>query len=284
MAHVRYEDGGDGVARVVLDRPERRNAQSPALLYELDAAFLRAATDEAVRVVVLAAEGPDFSSGHDLHGGFELPGPPTATLDGPVPGRGPAERHFAFECEAYLGLCRRWREIPKPTVAEVQGRVIGGGLMLVWPLDIVVAADDASFCDPVTAFGVNGGEYFVHAWELGARKAKELLFTGDPISATDALAIGMVNHVVPAGELTAFTMALARRMAMRPPHALRLAKMSVNRSLDAQGLQNAVDVAFALHQAGHANNFVDHGQLVDPSGYDTIRQSLRAANGKEAPA
>ena len=277
MPYIRYECAGDGVVRLVLDRAERRNAQSPRLLYELDAALLRAATDEAVQVIVLAAAGPDFSSGHDLKGEFELPGPPTATMTGPGAGRGPAERQFAFECEAYLGLCRRWREIPKPTIAEVQGRVIAGGLMLIWPLDLVVAAGDASFCDPVTAFGVNGCEYFAHAWEFGARKAKELLFTGDVLTASEAKELGMVNHVVPALELTSFTMALARRIAQRPPHALRLAKMSVNRSLDAQGLQSALDLAFALHQAGHANNLVRYGQLVDPNGFEAIRAGAREA-------
>ncbi|MEW6471107.1 MAG: enoyl-CoA hydratase [Actinomycetota bacterium] len=277
MPCIVYEDAGDGVARVLLDRPEQRNAQSPRLLYDLDAAFLRAATDEGVRVIVLAAAGTDFSSGHDLKSELELPGPPTATLTGPTSERGPAERQFAFECEAYLGLCRRWREIPKPTIAEVQGRVIAGGLMLIWPLDLVVAADDAVFSDPVTAFGLNGGEYFAHAWEFGARKAKELLFTGDHITATEAKALGMVNHVVPASELTSFTMSLARRIATRPPHGLRLAKMSVNRSLDAQGLQGAIDVAFALHQAGHANNLVRYGDLVDPTGYEAIRAGARAA-------
>lgn len=281
---IRYQLDGGGVARIVLNRPGVRNAQSPALLYDLDAAFVRAATDEAVRVIVLAGEGPDFSSGHDLRGGFDIPGPLVASLEGAVCGHSAAERHFAFECEAYLGMCRRWREIPKPTIAEVQGRVIAGGLMLIWPLDLIVAAEDASFSDPVTAFGVNGTEYFAHVWEFGARKAKELLFTGDPITAAEAMALGMVNHVVPREQLTDFIMALALRMAQRPPHALRLAKMSINRSLDAQGFQGAIDTAFALHQAGHANNLAEHGQLVDPGGYTAIRESVRRMRAGTSPA
>src|SRR5699024_696000 len=112
-----------------------------------------------------------------LEGAFDAPG---------------IEGHFAFECEAFLGLCRRWRELPKPTIAQVQGRVIAGGLMLVWPMDLVVAAEDASFSDPVTAFGANGVEYFAHAFEIGARRAKELLFTGEAMTASEARAIGMV--------------------------------------------------------------------------------------------
>ena len=94
-----------------------------------------------------------------------------------------AEGMMAREEEIYLGFCTRWRQLPKPTIAQVQGKVIAGGLMLVWPCDLVVASEDATFSDPVVAFGVNGGEYFAHPWEVGARKAKEMLFTGEPLTA-----------------------------------------------------------------------------------------------------
>ena len=103
--------------------------------------------------------------------------------------------------EIYLEMCERWRNLSKPTIAQVQGRVIAGGLMLVWPCDLVVASDDATFSDPVVAFGVNGVEYFRHPFEVGSRRAKEWLFTGDDITAAEAHAIGMVNKVVPAAEL-----------------------------------------------------------------------------------
>jgi enoyl-CoA hydratase len=95
------------------------------------------------------------------------------------------------EEEIYLGFCWRWRNLPKPTIAQVQGKVIAGGLMLVWPFDIVVASDDSTFSDPVVAFGVNGHEFFTHAWELGARKAKELLFTGAAFTAEECHRLGM---------------------------------------------------------------------------------------------
>src|SRR5262249_6828676 len=149
---IRRENPAPGVARVVLARPEMRNAQSPQLLYELDAAFATATADSAIRVIVLAADGPDFSSGHDLRAGFGLPCAPVATMAGGLDAGG-AEGHYAFECETYLGLCKRWRDIPKPTIAQAQGRTIAGGLMLLWPMDIIVAASDATFSDPVTAFG-----------------------------------------------------------------------------------------------------------------------------------
>ena len=276
---IRREDPAPGVARVVLARPERRNAQSPELLYELDAAFVAAAADPAVKVIILAADGPDFSSGHDLGAGFDLPCAPVATI-GAGTGAGGAEGHYAFECEAYLGLCRRWRDIPKPTIAQAQGRSIAGGLMLLWPMDLIVAGRTATFSDPVTAFGVNGIEYFTHAWELGARKAKELLFTGAAFTADEARTLGMVNHVVDDDDLAAFTLDLAVRIAARPAFGLRLAKASVNQSLDAQGQRTAVDAAFTLHNLGHANNLTKYDSIVDPAGADVIRNDARKAGEK----
>jgi enoyl-CoA hydratase len=242
------------------------------MLYQLDAALLAAAQDRSVRVIIVAAEGPDFSAGHDLSADFVLPCAPVASMEGDI-GEGGAEGHYSFEQEAYLGLCRRWRELPKPTIAEVHGRCIAGGLMVVWPLDLIVAAQSATFADPVAAFGVNGVEYFLHPWEVGARKAKEMLFTGDPITAEEARQLGMVNRVVPDEDLTAECLRLARQIAGRPAFGLRLAKQSVNRALDAQGQRAAVDAAFALHHVGHANNLAKFGQIIDPSGSDLVRQT-----------
>ncbi|RZK95360.1 MAG: enoyl-CoA hydratase [Rhodococcus sp. (in: high G+C Gram-positive bacteria)] len=275
--YIRRENPAPGVARIVLARPEARNAQSPALLYQLDAALAEATADNGVKVIVLAADGPDFSSGHDLKAGFDLPCAPVATMQAGLGAQG-AEGHYAFECEAFLGLCKRWRDIPKPTIAQAQGRTIAGGLMLLWPMDIIVASEDATFSDPVTAFGVNGVEYFTHAWELGARKAKEILFTGRAWTATEAREVGMVNHVVDAAELEDFTTRLAVVIATRPEFGLRLAKESINRSLDAQGQSTAMDSAFALHNLGHANNLARYGQILNPTGADVIRAGAAARN------
>jgi enoyl-CoA hydratase len=267
---IRYEEPVPGVARVVLARAETRNAQDREMLYEVDAAFTRAGQDDSTKVVILAADGPHFSSGHDLKpqspmnehalvtqwGGFDLPG---------------SEGWMAVEEEIFLGLCWRWRNFPKPTIAEVQGKAIAGGLMLVWSCDLIVAAENASFSDPVVAFGVNGHEFFVHTWELGARRAKELLFTGAAITASEAHSLGMVNHVVPAADLSAFTLELAGRICRMPSMGLKLAKQSVNQSLDAQGQWEALQAAFSLHQLGHANNKQVHGGIIDPAGIDIIR-------------
>lgn len=269
---VRYEMPAPGVARLALARPEKRNAQDKQMLYELNNAFDRAAQDDEVKVIILAADGSDFSSGHDLSdrtsidnftpvscwGGFHLPG---------------AEGYMAREEEYYLGLCVRWRNIPKVTIAEVQGRVIAGGLMLIWPCDLIVASRDASFSDPVVAFGVNGVEYFAHVSELGGRRAKEILFTGEAMSAEEALQCGMVNRVVPRAELAERTLELARQVALRPSMGLKLAKLSVNQALDAQGYGAGVQGAFSLHQLGHSHNQQVYGSLINPAGSDVIRAS-----------
>ena len=194
------------------------------------------------------------------------------------------EGHMAMEQEVFIGFCWRWRNMPKPTIAQVQGKAIAGGLMLVWPFDLIVASEDAQFSDPVIAFGVNGHEYFVHAWEVGHRKAKEMLFTGDAISAQEGKELGMVNHVVPNAELDDFTLDLAKRIAKQPPFGLKLAKLAVNQSLDAQGMYNAIHSAFGLHHLGHANSRILYEMGVDPTGAEKIEKEAREqiASGKAA--
>jgi enoyl-CoA hydratase len=275
---IRVERPAEGVERIVLARPERRNAQDRRLLYELDAAFARASADPAVKVIVLAADGPDFSSGHDLAEETPMSEVEARGVHGDFDAGG-AEGWFAVESEIYRELCLRWRELPKPTIAAVQGRVIAGGLMLIWPCDLIVASEDASFSDPVLAFGVGGHEYFTHAWELGARRAKEMLFTGVPIGAAEALRLGMVNRVVPLERLAEETLELACQIARKPSFALMLAKRAVNHSLDLQGQRLAIDAAFAMHHLAHSHNMQLHGQLIDPSGIEEIRRDARGKRG-----
>ncbi|BBG04791.1 MULTISPECIES: enoyl-CoA hydratase [Pseudonocardia] len=269
---VRLEHPADGVARVVLTRPAKLNAQDRRMLHELDDAYQTAVRDESVRVIVLAAEGDDFSSGHDLDvdRAFDMDGVTPRTLTGGFDAPG-AEGWYAVEEEVFLGLCLRWRELPRPLIAQVQGRAIGGALELIWPCDLIVAADDAVFLDPTSAFGAAAAEYFVHPWELGHRRAKEMLFTGDPIGAEDARALGMVNRVVPRADLEAETLALARRIAARPQFGIRLAKRAVNRALDLQGMRSTVESTFDTHHLAHAHNRELFGSLVDPSGPAIIR-------------
>ena len=181
-APIVYEIPAEHIVRIVLNRPDSRNAQDTGLLYALNDAFDRAAQDETAKVIILAAAGPHFSSGHDLREGGSI-AEQMAPIDvvGTWCGFGcaGAEGRMAREKEIYLGLSERWRNIPKPTIAQVQGKCIAGGLMLAWPCDLIVAAHDAAFCDNTVGMGVGGVEYFAHPWELGPRKAKELLFTAD---------------------------------------------------------------------------------------------------------
>jgi enoyl-CoA hydratase len=253
---VRYERRG-AAAVVTMDRPKYRNAQNSAMTYALDAAFGRAVNDAEVKVIVLAGAGDHFSAGHDI-------GSPERDIDASFDrkavlwwdhvDRAGADNRFARESEVYLGMCRRWREIPKPMVAMVQGACIAGGLMLAWCADLVVAADDAFFADPVVRMGIPGVEYFAHPWVMGPRFAKEFLFTGERVPAARALQWGMVNRVVPRAELEAETFALAERIATMPQFGLALTKKAVNQAEDLMGLRSGMDAVFGLHHLAHAHN------------------------------
>ncbi|MFI6253607.1 enoyl-CoA hydratase [Streptomyces sp. NPDC051016] len=259
--HILYEVK-DSIATLTLNRPEVANAQNAALLDELDAAWTRAAEDPDVKVIVVRAEGKHFSAGHDLKDRW--PGPDEITL----------EWIYRAENRRYLEYTLRWRNTPKPSIAAVQGRCIAGGLMLCWPCDLIVAAEDALFSDPVVTMGIGGVEYHGHTWELGPRKAKEILFTGRPLTAEEAERVGMVNQVVPRAELDTATRELAERIAAMPAFGLRQAKRAVNQTLDVQGFYAAVQSVFDIHQTGHGN-------ALSVSGYpilaklDEMKEKLR---------
>lgn len=267
---VVYETPAPRVARLRLNRPERRNAQTTRLLYELNAAFDRAAQDDTIHVIILAANGPHFSSGHDLDeigSGKARDNIRAEQIVGTWCGFGcaGAEAQMAYEKEAYFGLSERWRNIPKPTIAQVHGKVITGGLMLVWPCDLIIASTDATFQDTAVDLGVCGVEFFNHPYELGVRKAKEFLFRSNVLTAADALTAGMVNHVVERDELEAFTLSIAMEIARKPLFALKLAKEAVNAAQDAAGRGTVMQSAFGHHQLTHAHNMLVHGMLMDPS-------------------
>jgi enoyl-CoA hydratase len=173
-------------------------------------------------------------------------------------------------------MCRRWRELPKPTIAMVQGACIAGGLMLAWVCDLIVAADDAFFADPVVRMGIPGVEYFAHPWAMPPRIAKEFLFTGDRMPARRAYEVGMVNQVVPREELAARTLALAERIAAMPRMGLALAKKAVNQAEDLQGLHAGLDSVFGLHHLAHAHNAET---AADPLAGMDARSMKAAADG-----
>ena len=245
------------IAFVTMDRPDFRNAQNSAMTYALDAAFVRAVDDDEVSVIVLCGAGRHFSAGHDIG----TPGRDvdthfenTAALWWDHVGRAGGDQRFAREIEVYLGMCRRWREIPKPTIAMVHGACIAGGLMLAWVCDMIVASDDAFFSDPVVRMGIPGVEYFAHPWAMGSRRAKEALFTGRRFSAAEAYEWGMINRVVPRDELTAATAELAEAVATMPRMGLALAKKAVNQCEDQMGMRAGMDSVFGLHHFAHSHN------------------------------
>lgn len=264
---ILYELPAPKIARIVVNRPDKRNAQSYRLLYELNQAFNVAAQDNDISVIILAANGPDFSSGHDLRDTDRSQALKDFDTVGTWCGFGSAgaEGRMAVEKEMYFGLCERWRNIPKPTIAEVQGRCIAGGMQLIWPCDLIIAAEDASFKINPLEMGVACAEFFHEPWELGVRKAKEMLFTADFFSAVEAHRLGMVNHVVPVDRLASFTLDLALRIAEKQLFALKLAKEAVNAAQDQQGRRSSLQLGFAYHQLSHSHNQEAYGIPADLS-------------------
>ncbi len=264
---VTYERLDCHIARIMLNKPETANAQCTRLLYELNDALDRASHDDTIKVIVLGAHGRHFSSGHDLTEKDVYNNMNEHATVGPFCCFDAAgiEGHMSREEEIYLGFCERWRNIPKPTIAVVQGKCIAGGLMLIWPCDLIIASEDATFCDPTLSFGVPGVEYFMMPWELGVRKAKELLYTAGEISATDASALGMINKVVAREALMDETMLLAKRISKQSSFALKLAKQSLNHAEDVQGRTENLRQAFTSHQLSHAHNLHQFNTLLNPS-------------------
>ena len=232
-----YEKLG-AVLRITANRPAVLNAQSRVMILELDEAFRAASEDAGTRVIIVAGAGQHFSAGHDLGSPEELEDQKAHPV-----GPGIAENLKRLS-ELYLETCLRWRDVPKPTIAQVQGYCIMGGLMLASCCDLIIAADDALFADRAVRWGGSHVQYFTMPWDLGPRKAKEYLFTGDYVDARTALDLGLVNRVVEREKLAEATLELAQRIALQDPYALKLAKASVNETMDIQGHRRAAEAAF----------------------------------------
>ena len=274
---VLYE-AADGIAWITMNRPKYNNAQNGRMTYELDDAFKRAVADDDVKVIVLRGEGKHFSAGHDIG----TPGRDVHLSQDRVTmwydhsNKEGGEFLYVREAEAYLGMCRRWRDIPKPTIAAVQGACIAGGLMLAWVCDLIVATDDAFFSDPVVRMGIPGVEYFAHPFELNPRIAKEFLFTGDRMSAERAYQMGMVNRMSTRETLTDDVAALASKVAEMPRLGLALTKQAINNIEDLQGKRTGMDAAFAWHHFTHAHNELVSGDKLGGQNAKTM-----AAKNKE---
>lgn len=231
----------DAVATITLARPEARNAQNSELITALDEKFDLADADDTVRVVLLDAEGEHFSAGHDLKellAGTSYWAAQRATPEGKL-------RH---EQVMYWDKLVRIRDFRKPTVAAVQGTCTAAGLMLACMCDLIVAADDAVFSNPVARMSGVGVELLVEPWELGPRRAKEFLLCATALDADEACRIGLVNRVVPRAELAGAARAMAEAVALVPPATAEAIKASINNMVDTQGQRESWRHHFALHQ------------------------------------
>ena len=283
--YVTYEEleGGE-IVRILLNRPETRNAQNRGLLVDLDDAMGRAEEDDKVRVIILGGVGPLFSSGHDM-GSKEaraerMPGPDqhrTATINGAT--RQGAEARMLQEWHYYFQNTLRWRNLRKITVAQVNGTVYSAGLMLMWACDLIVAADDVLFADVVgTRLGMCGMEYFGHPWEFGPRRTKEMMLTGDAIDVQEAHRLGMVSKIFPEAELADQTLAYAKRIAQVPTMTALMIKESVNQTVDNMGFYNSLQACFTLHQLNHS-----HWAEIHESKYPVAEPDDGIPNWKDAP-
>ncbi len=282
---VLYEPIGDGqIVRIMLNRPEARNAQNRGLLVDLHDAFLHAEADDNVRVIILGGMGPMFSSGHDLGSKVSVeeyqPGPnqhPTRLINGS--NRKGAEGLMLQEWHYFFENTRRWRNLRKITIGQAHGDVYAAGLMLLWACDLIVCAQSTTFADVVgTRLGMCGVEYFAHPWEFGPRKAKELLLTGDSVNADEAYGLGMVSKVFPDDELADRTLQFAERIAKLPTMSALLIKEAVNQSVDNMGFYNALNACFTLHELNHS-----HWAQVNDDGFPVAKEDSGIPNWREAP-
>ena len=264
----------DNIAFLTLNRTKYHNSQNSQMLYALDDAFLKATSDDGVKVIVLKANGKHFSAGHDIGTpgrDFHLGRDDRRSMNYNHDNKPGAEKAYVREQEVYLEFCRRWRAVPKPTIAQVQGGCIAGGLMLAWVCDLIVATDDAFFSDPVVRMGIPGVEYFAHPFELNPRIAKEFLFLGDRMSAQRAEQMGMVNRVSTRETLDADVGVMASKIASMPRLGLALTKQAINNVEDLQGKRTGMDAAFAWHHFAHSHNELASGDKL--GGFDSKKMA-----------
>ena len=222
---IRYEPGP--IARVILNRPKKLNAQSWTMLLEMDDAFNKAIDDPEAGVIILSGEGRAFSTGHDLDSEEQLADRQERTkgLTG-----------FAssgLSRDIYVDMHLRWRDLPKPTIAMVHGYCIYGGWMIAAAMDLIFASEDALFIPTY-------GDYFTASWDVGARKAKEILYENRFMTANEAMTWGFVNRVYPAADLEKETLAYAKRVVETGQFYNRTIKFAINQALDMMGFTASV--------------------------------------------
>lgn len=232
------------VARVALNRPETHNTMNTQLIRELDEAMKYADKDYDIRCIILTGEGKSFSSGHDLSGA-----PRPSHPNGPQPGS--VEYRLEYEDEFYYQDNLNIRNLKTPTIAGIKGHVVLGGLMTALMCDLVIAEESTNIWNPSVRHTGTAGEIMILPWDIGVRRTKELLWTGDPLDVHEAQRLGMLTKVVPDGRLDAECMRLAERICLMPPQAVQLTKRSLNKLEEIQGMLQALEHHFIVHQLGH---------------------------------
>jgi enoyl-CoA hydratase len=256
------------VALLTLNRPDKLNAINGAVIEALDAALDAAASDEAVRAIVVAGAGRAFSAGFDLDMGVGDGKPVAADL------RRALENDFR--------LIMRFWDSPKPTIAAVHGYCLGSALELALACDLTVAAEDCRFGEPEVKFG-SGIVALLLPWLAGPKAAKYLLLTGeDRASAADMQALGLVCRVVPAPDLLDEALALARRIAANDAQAVRLTKLAINRSLDIGGMRQALLAALETDIAIETNETTESREFNEILKRDGAKAAIAWRAGRSA--
>lgn len=244
---IEYDEPAYGVGRVTMNRPGMANAQDPRMLAEIQKAFQEADRDPEIDCIVLAGEGKNFSSGHDLSHDSEY----RVSEAFWEKHNESIEDQMRVEQEYFFDHAMRIRDLDTPTIASVQGNAVLAGIMIADVCDLIVASEDAQFVNPSVRHVGTGAEVLTLPWSIGVRKTKELLWTGDPLYAEDAKELGLVNRVVPTEDLEEETLYLAERVALNPTLSLEITKKQLNFMLDQMGQKGGQDYHFAMHQIVH---------------------------------
>ena len=254
------DNPADGVRRLTLNRPEKRNALSHPLRGALLDALVAADIDDGIRVTNVRGAGSCFSAGYDLGGGnsgHELPFPTT-------PGDGQWPRHVT---DGWMGI---W-DLAKPVIAQVHGWCLAGGSELATGCDLVYVADDARMGYPAVRFGVPDMHF--HAWFLGMRKAMEMMVTGDSITGIDAVKLGWANASAPLEDLEDTVLEVACRIAAMPSDVVQLNKRAVHRQMEYMGLRAGLRAGTDICALGvHTASMAEFLAEVAESGLTTALQ------------
>ena len=250
----------NSVARLTLNRPERANALTQGMLDEINAALDALERDASIRVVIVRGAGAAFSSGFDLKEQMERR--PSGT-----------EQWRPLLRKDFDTTMRFWH-FPRPTIAAVRGPCLAGACELALACDITIAADDAFFGEPELKFGA-GIVTMILPWVVGPKIAKEIILTGeDRITAARARELGLVNRIVPAGELDDAALALARHIAAIDPDLVKHTKQAINRAYEAQNMLAALEEGLAIDLAIEGAGSPDKIAFMDIARRDGLKAAL----------